>query len=331
MSEEEATMAESDDRWPNVLMMRYFDEAAKDPNMKIPNIKDILRPLLETSMDKYQHKQNNKIHPFLLSKEQLRRWDEDGYLILKNAIPKELSLKLNELTEELSAQAELIAQKKLNVNGVLVHHEAVETDHQSNESKEERRLCRIENFCSSELGQSGWSSICFDVVQDLVGQLYREEAVLFKDKLNFKGPGGAGFLSHQDATAWATDKLASRHVSAMVAVDPATKLNGAVQVAPGRHKEGIFSNEAGVISASIDDNMKYEHVLVQPGDLVLFDSYLPHRSDANSTNDWRRLAYLTYNPASEGNHRESYYQAKADVMQSGAISINLDFAGKIID
>jgi len=51
-----------------------------------------------------------------------------------------------------------------------------------------------------------------------------------QDKLNFKAPGGAGFLCHQDATAYATGDLASRHVSAMVAVDAATVANGAVQV-----------------------------------------------------------------------------------------------------
>lgn len=49
-------------------------------------------------------------------------------------------------------------------------------------------------------------------------------------QLNFKGPGGAGFKPHQDATAYATEQLASRHVSAMVAVDAATVANGCVEV-----------------------------------------------------------------------------------------------------
>ena len=94
---------------------------------------------------------------------------------------------------------------------MLVHHELVAGG---------RRLCRVENFCSVV---APWSHICFGVVQDLVAQLYREPAVLFKDKLNFKGPGGAGFLLHQDATAYATDKLASRHVSAMVVSNQSTR------------------------------------------------------------------------------------------------------------
>lgn len=104
-----------------------------------------------------------------------------------------------------------------------------------------------------------------------------------------------------------------------------------LKVAPGRHKEGIFENESGVIKADVDNNIKYEHVLVNTGDVVLFDSYLPHKSDENVTSSWRRLAYITFNPRSEGDHREAYYKAKADVMKSGAISINLDFGGKIVD
>lgn len=226
------------------------------------------------------------------------------------------------------------------------------------------------------------------VVQSLVSQLYGEPAVLFKDKLNFKAPGGAGFLCHQDATAYATDNLASRHVSAMVAVDAATVrgsererkclhlfsflffflssfinpcqmcllfvkkhatnyghvwlmpvlkmktlkvANGAVEVAPGRHKEGVFPNEAGVVSAGLEQGMTFEPVLVEPGDVVLFDSYLPHRSSPNTTASSRRLAYLTFSPLSEGDHRLAYYEAKAELMRAGTISINNDFAGVIVD
>lgn len=70
--------------------------------------------------------------------------------------------------------------------------------------------------------------------------------------------------------------------------------------------------------------------LVSPGDIVLFDSYLPHRSNKNLTDKARRLAYLTFNPLQEGDHHTAYYTKKALVMKEGAISINLDFAGKIV-
>lgn len=70
-------------------------------------------------------------------------------------------------------------------------------------------------------------------------------------------------------------------------------------MAPGRHLEGVFSHTKGVVAASLEAKMTFETVCVQPGDVVLFDSYLPHRSDANTSSNGRRLAYLTFSPASE--------------------------------
>jgi hypothetical protein len=48
----------------------------------------------------------------------------------------------------------------------------------------------------------------------------------------------------------------------------------------------------------------------------------------------RRLAYLTFSPLAEGDHRITYYAAKAQAMAqgtAGSISINDDFSGKIVD
>jgi len=56
----------------------------------------------------------------------------------------------------------------------------------------------------------------------------------------------------------------------------------------------------------------YEWVPIstQPGDVVFFDSYVPHRSAKNTTKDPRRLAYSTYAKKSQGDFRELYYEDK---------------------
>ncbi len=80
--------------------------------------------------------------------------------------------------------------------------------------------------------------------------------------------------------------------------------------------------------------MEFVPVLVSPGDLVLFDSYLPHRSQPNASAGWRRAAYLTYNRAAEGDLHAAYYAKKRDAMRDGSagtISINKDFSGQIIE
>ena len=163
-----------------------------------------------------------------------------------------------------------------------------------------------------------------------------EEALLFKDKINFKGPGGGGFLAHQDATAYATDALATRHISVRVAIDAADEHNGPLEIPtrPGLHAKGIYENTSGVIAKAVEESLgPWEPVLVQPGDMVLFDSSLPHRSVTNTTDRWRRSAYLTYNVRREGDLHAAYYRTKAAAFSDGSagtISINKDFGGDIV-
>ena len=330
MTEDECLEVEKDPRWELVLRMRGYDEAGKDitvPPRKPEEYKDLLiKNLKEGIAASNSHDKKYKISSYaktyVLSDEQLKFFDVNGYLIVKNALSRKIVDSLSFMSDEVSKY-----EKSDVKNGFkypwMVHHEKSKIDGSIN-------ICRVENYCKTH---KGWGDICFGVVEDMVSQCYRSEAILFKDKMNFKGPGGGNFLCHQDATAYSTEDLAKRHISAMVAIDEATPRNGPLQVCAGRHLEGIIKNVDGVVDPEIEEEMKFEFVLVQPGDIVLFDSYLPHRSDANMSNGWRRLAYLTFNIKAEGDLHAAYYKKKMDVMKSGAagsISINKDFGGEVL-
>ena len=43
---------------------------------------------------------------------------------------------------------------------------------------------------------------------------------------------------------------------------------------------------------------------------MAFDSYVPHRSGPNRSAALRRLLYVTYNPASQGDRRAEYFARK---------------------
>jgi len=59
------------------------------------------------------------------------------------------------------------------------------------------------------------------------------------------------------------------------------------------------------------DQLSWQSVETQPGDLLLFDSYLPHRSAMNETDRARRALYITYNRQGEGGDvRDAYFSAK---------------------
>jgi len=258
---------------------------------------------------------------YTLSDEQMRFWDEHGYLIIKGALPERFDAAA---LDAMSNQAAALPVSPC--YPWLLHHERSKVD-------QEVRICRVENFCKHH---NAWGEVAMGVVQDVVSQAFRARAVLFKDKINFKGPGGGGFLAHQDATAYATDDLATRHISVRVAIDLADEHNGPLEVPSraGLHTKGIFPNRQGVLDPAAEDELgPWTQVLVEPGDIVLFDSFLPHRSFTNTSDRWRRSAYLTYNLASEGDFHAAYYRKKLLAFSdgsAGSISINDDFGGDIV-
>ena len=55
-----------------------------------------------------------------------------------------------------------------------------------------------------------------------------------------------------------------------------------------------------------------EYLLLEanPGDVIFFDSYVPHGSPANASNLQRRIIFLTFNKSSSGDLRNQYYTDK---------------------
>lgn len=171
---------------------------------------------------------------------------------------------------------------------------------------DKRQLCRLENFVPHDalLKEIAAGPATLNLVSRLLG----EPAVLFKEKLNFKLPGGAGFTQHQDAPAF-TSFDQHYHVTMMVSVDATTIENGCLEVAAGRHREGLLPMAAD-LTIDPSQSLDWMPVTTSPGDLVLFDSFLPHRSGPNATGAARRALYLTYNRAAEGDVRERYFALK---------------------
>ena len=64
------------------------------------------------------------------------------------------------------------------------------------------------------------------------------------------------------------------------------------------------------LSEQDTSNMEFVSVETEPGDAVFFDSFAPHKSAPNLTDRARRVLYITYNAASEGDHLEQYYADK---------------------
>ena len=86
-------------------------------------------------------------------------------------------------------------------------------------------LCRSENFVP--IHDDLRALLCRGPLVEVAGALLGEPAVLYKEKINHKLPGGAGYSAHQDAPAY---PMIATHVSAMVAIDDADADNGGLEV-----------------------------------------------------------------------------------------------------
>ena len=166
---------------------------------------------------------------------------------------------------------------------------------------------RIENFCPYHPPFD--DLVRGDRLENAAAQLLGGEAVLFKEKINFKMPGGAGFEPHQDQQAgWSS--FAPMFVTALVCIDKATALNGCLEMTDAPRFAGLIGQEWTPLTDAEMANFSLISVPTEPGDVLFFDSYAPHASKPNLTDKARRILYLTYNLKADGDHRDRYFAEK---------------------
>ncbi len=146
----------------------------------------------------------------------------------------------------------------------------------------------------------------------LDGEVYH-----YHSKMIMKDPRvGGAWTWHQDYGYWYQNGvLFPLLTSVSIAVDPATKENGCLQVIPGSHLCGrldhiLSGDQAGA------DRERVEHILdrnpavyceMEPGDAIFFDCNLLHRSDQNRSEHPRWSMICCYNAARNDPYKESHH------------------------
>lgn len=191
-------------------------------------------------------------------------------------------------------------------------------------------LCRSENLIPFHAGLR--DLLTAGPMLEVASALLGEPAVLYKEKINYKLAGGAGYAPHQDAPAY---PFIDSHVSCMVAVDDATVANGCLEVVSGAHHEILATDEGGRVHPDVVADLSWEAVEVPAGATLWFHSRTPHRSGPNLSEEPRRALYPTYNALSEGDLRADYYREKQARFQDrgrsdGLVQVSLidDFQGR---
>jgi ectoine hydroxylase len=136
----------------------------------------------------------------------------------------------------------------------------------------------------------------------LGGEVYH-----YHSKMNMKEPrSGGAWTWHQDYGYWYQNGcLFPFMASVMIAVDPATRENGCLQVIRGSHALGrvdhvLTGEQAGANRERVDEALKrleLVHAEMDPGDAVFFHCNTLHRSDQNRSDQPRWVLICCYNAA----------------------------------
>ena len=222
---------------------------------------------------------------------QIADFHDQGYVVVRGAVSVDDSARLDSWCREVAAWPEVSGR-----------HWVFREDSRTEPGR--RILSRIERLAPFHDGFAA----CAEALRRPAGQLLGEEAVLFKEKINFKMPGGDGFKPHQDSQAgW--NVYAPDFVSVLLAIDAATPENGCLRVAPGTHRTGLAQEWRPLTDVDMA-GMTFIDCETRPGDLVFFDSYVAHGSEPNRSAGMRRLYYATYNRQSAGDQMDRYYADK---------------------
>ncbi|HTD49206.1 MAG TPA: phytanoyl-CoA dioxygenase family protein [Acidimicrobiia bacterium] len=170
------------------------------------------------------------------------------------------------------------------------------------------RICRTENV---SVCHDGVASMVNGALQSCAHAALGEPVVAFKDKLNYKQPGGAGYATHQDLVAYPG---VDRVVSILVAIDDCRIESGCLWMADGV-REVLPVDERGVVRADVASTLAWFPAELSAGDAVRIDGLAPHYSDANNTDAARRVLIASYAPAAERYHRDRYYRDRDDRMR----------------
>ncbi|HEY5824948.1 MAG TPA: phytanoyl-CoA dioxygenase family protein [Cyclobacteriaceae bacterium] len=246
-----------------------------------------------------------------LSPDQIKNYQRDGYLLLKNLFNKE------EIEKLYSAA---IADDVMRKNALDLN---------------------------DQTGKKTKLSLWFTPGNDVFGYMTRSERMIhsiaplldstapvchFHSKLMQKEPRvGGAWEWHQDYGYWYKNQFMfpDQLISVMVALTPANKANGCLQVIKGSHKlgrvnHGFAGEQVGADMVFVDHALKTMELIyceLDPGDALIFHSNLLHRSEANTSDKPRWSIISCYSSQSNLAYNETSvsWKVPVDVVSDEAI------------
>lgn len=232
---------------------------------------------------------------FILTPQHIADYERDGYLIVKNFLQKEETIKLSDIT----------------FGDTSIGHHAIDLNDQTGKKTKLTSWYFPGNDAYGLLSKSKRILESVDKLMDEKGAVCH-----FHSKLMQKEPRvGGAWEWHQDYGYWYKNEFLfpDQMISVMVAITDANRENGCLQVIKGSHKmgrveHGFAGEQVGASQHYVDlalKTMDLVYVEIKAGDALFFHSNLLHRSEANLSEKPRWSLISCYNRRGNVPYNES--------------------------
>lgn len=232
------------------------------------------------------------LHAPTLTGEEMKRFQEEGYVRLGKVAP-------DEQIEALCQRIDDIMLGNVRYENMLMQlcpsAGAPDLSRQTKTFKGSTlKYRKIQDLEQDQLFLAYMQHLLF---RDLTRKIVGEEISVFR-AMFFNKPAEQGVLInwHQDgAGGWGLD--IPPMITVWTALDPTSVANGCLQIIPGSHKSiipekgDLLSPEEIAIHAPDEKRLYLE---MEPGEVVLLHNWTLHRSETNTTNRPRRAFSVCY-------------------------------------
>ena len=236
-----------------------------------------------------------------MTSDQKKSWNDFGYILIPNFVDekfcdemnKEVSNIIKSIIPEESAFSHAYAG-----DGHIAIREMKPTEDPKSIEDEISKLFRIHS--RGIFNEFINNQVLCDILEDILGP----NVDCFLSQFIFKNPGAWGQPWHQDSSYFPFDR--EPQVGAWLATSEATLENGCLVILPGSHKEHLHEHlpddregsNYGYTEIKDHDFSKEVPMTLNTGDLLLFHSFLMHKSYDN--NSQARRTAMVYHFAETG-------------------------------
>jgi ectoine hydroxylase-related dioxygenase (phytanoyl-CoA dioxygenase family) len=244
--------------------------------------------------------------PFRLTSAEMRRLNEDGYVVRGAVFTRAECAAMADAVEAL--ERDLLRAKRRTKHAVGSYMFELQRELGTVVKWEPAHpdvMQGVEPFAHISAPLDTWARDprLWNPSKDVIGQ---DDICLFTEKLTMKrARTGGSIVLHQDYPYWRPmTKVAHKVMTALIYLDDATIANGCLEVAPGSHRDGMVVERiaregfgANEMDPAAYDTAALVPVEAEAGTVVFFGGFLVHRSLPNATDRDRRALLYSYQPA----------------------------------